>query len=168
MNIDAVRAELRYGRSRSLRRRRSIGFLAALGLADFAIISLYQMGVIRHLPDFPGKLFDSDKVNASRKAYAMGLPDGTTGAGLYALVLMLASARGSTSSGRHPIFDLLLGGVVAAGVVGASQYLYDMIRRQERVCPYCVTGAALNFAMVPLVAPELAGAARRLLSKHNR
>ena len=91
MHVDAIRRELRDGRSPSLRRRRWIGTLAALGLADFAIISLYQIGVIRHLPDIPGKVFDSDKVNASHKAYAMGLPDGTTGAALnFAMVPFVA------------------------------------------------------------------------------
>jgi uncharacterized membrane protein len=165
VDVDAIRAELRGGRSPSLQRRRWIGTLAALGLADFAIISLYQIGVIRHLPDPPGKLFHSDKVNASAKAYAMGLPDGTAGAGLYALILMLASAGGTRRTGRHPIFDLLLGGAVAAGVVGAFQYLYDMIRNQERACPYCITGAALNFGMLPFVVPELAESARGLLAK---
>ena len=107
-------------------------------------------------------MFDSDKVNASHKAYAMGLPDGTTGAALYALILMLASAGGSRRTGRHPIFELVLGGAVVAGVAGALQYLHDMIRHQERACPYCIAGAALNFAMVPFVAKEVAGAARAI------
>lgn len=168
MDVDAIRAELREGRSPSLTRRRWISALAAVGLADFAIISLYQTGVIRHLPDLPGKVFDSDKVNASHKAYAMGLPDGTTGAALYAIVLILASAGGSRRSGRHWVFDALLGGAIAAGAIGAAQYLYDMIRHQERACPYCITGAALNFAMLPLVAQELAAAARVALGAHRK
>jgi hypothetical protein len=75
--VEAIRRELREGHSPSLRRRRRIGFLAALGAVDFAVISLYQIGAIRHLPEPPGHLFDSDKVNASRKAYALGVPDGT-------------------------------------------------------------------------------------------
>lgn len=168
VDVDAILNELRNGRSPSLRRRRAIGTLAAIGLADFAIISLYQIGVIRHLPDPPGKIFASDKVNGSHKAYAMGLPDGTTGAGLYALLLMLASAGGSERSGRPPVFDLLLGGAVAAGAVGAAQYLYDMVRKQERACPYCIVGAVLDFAMVPFVVPEVRRSARALLQSSRR
>ncbi len=38
----AVRAELRDGRSPSLARRRVVGLLAAIGLVDFALITLYQ------------------------------------------------------------------------------------------------------------------------------
>ena len=163
MDVNAIRVELRHGHSPSLRRRRWIGALAAVGLADFAIISLYQFGVIRHLPDPPGKLFDSDKVNASHKAYAMGFPDGTAGAALHAFIMMLASAGGSRSTGRKPVLDLLLGGAVIAGAAAGAQYLFDMVRNQERACPYCIAGAAINFSMLPLVMPELTDAARAVL-----
>lgn len=63
-----------------MRRRRRLAALSVLGLLDFAVISLYQLGVIRSLPDPPGRLFDSNRVNASRHAFAMGLPDGPLGA----------------------------------------------------------------------------------------
>src|SRR4051812_19018972 len=107
MNTEAIRHELREGRSPRLRRRRRLGILSAIGAVDFAVISLYQLGAIRHLPDPPARIFDSDQVNASRTAYALGVPDGTLGLGLYALTLMLASAGGSEKSGRHPVFDVL-------------------------------------------------------------
>jgi uncharacterized membrane protein len=155
MDIEAIRHELRHGDSHSLRRRRRIAALAALGAVDFAIISLYQLGFIRHLPDPPGRIFDSDRVNSSRTAYALGVPDGPLGLGLYALTLILAGAGGTARSGRRRILDVLLGGAVAAGAVGASKYLWDMVRHQERACPYCLVGAAVNFAMVPLAIREL-------------
>jgi hypothetical protein len=75
----AIRDELRGGTSRDLDRRRRIATLAGFGAVDFAIISLYQLGVIRHLPDPPGRLFDSDKVNAAASAYRFGAPDGPLG-----------------------------------------------------------------------------------------
>lgn len=164
MDVDAIRGQLRHGTSRSLRRRRRIGLLAAIGAVDFAIISLYQMGVIRHLPDPPGGVFDSDKVNASRKAYATGIPDGTLGLALYGATMVLAAAGGTEKTGRHPILDVLLGGVVVAGAGGALQYLYDMARNKERACPYCLAGAAAHFAMLPLVLPEATASARKILS----
>ena len=49
--IDQMRSAWRDGDEPSLRRRRKIASLAVLGLVDFGIISLYQMGVIRSLPD---------------------------------------------------------------------------------------------------------------------
>lgn len=154
-DIQAIRDDLRDGRSPSLRRRRGISALAALGAVDFAIISLYQLGVIRHLPDPRWRVFDSDKVNASSKAYALGVPDGPLGLGLYALTLILAGAGGSRRTGRRRMFDILLGGAVAAGALGAAHYLYDMVWNQKRACPYCLVGAAVNFAMLPLAIREL-------------
>ncbi|MCO5168752.1 MAG: hypothetical protein M9894_20625 [Planctomycetes bacterium] len=160
--MDAIREALRNDRSTSMVRRRRIALLAALGLADFALISLYQTGVIRHLPDLPGRLFDSDQVNASHKAYAWGLPDGTTGAMLYALTLMLATAGGTRATGRPPFLSLVMGGVVGVGVVGALDYLRDMVFEQRRVCLYCVTGAALNLGMGAIAAREVGEALREL------
>lgn len=165
MDPDAIRNELRHGESDALRRRRGIVILAAVGAIDFAIISLYQLGAIRHLPDPPGRIFDSDKVNASRKAYALGVPDGPVGLVLYGLTIVLAGAGGGERSGRRPIFDLLLGGAVAAG--GALNYLYDMARRQARACPCCLVGAAAHFAMIPLALPNAVSAARSLLRRRR-
>ena len=165
MNPEAIRDELREGDSKSLRRRRAISALSAFGAIDFALISLYQVGVIRHLPDPPGRIFDSDKVNASEKAYALGVPDGPLGLGLYAFTMAVAAAGGSKKTGRHPLFDVLLGGAVAAGVGGALQYIYNMVRKQERACPYCLVGAAAHFAMLPLAAPLALEAARELIGR---
>lgn len=152
---DKMSWAMRNDDSESLARRRKMILLSAIGLIDFAIISLYQTGVIRHLPDFPGKNFDSDQVNASRKAFKMGLPDGTTGALMYSANLALASAGGTRETGRSRLFSIFLGGSAVVGAVGALDYLYDMTFRQKKICPYCVTGALVNLTLVPLALREL-------------
>jgi uncharacterized membrane protein len=154
INVDGMREQWRHGDEPSLRRRRRISALCAVGLADFAVITLYQLGVIRHLPDPPGRIFDSDKVNASRKAYATGVPDGSLGALLYAATLVLAAAGGTRRTGRPAVLGVALGGAAAAGAVGALDYLGDMIFKERRACPYCLVGAAINLALVPLAARE--------------
>ncbi len=73
---------------------RIISLLAVLGLVDFSIISLYQVGLIKHLPYPPGKIFDSDKANGSHHAYVWGVPDGPLAIGIYALSLILATIKG--------------------------------------------------------------------------
>ena len=153
--VDEIRDALRNNSTESLARRRKMGLLSAIGLIDFAVISLYQMGVIRHLPDFPAKVFDSDSVNASRKAYAMGLPDGTTGAIMYSVNLALLSAGGTRETGRPKWLSYIIGGSVIAGAVGALDYLYDMTFKQKKICPYCVTGALVNLSLVPLAIKEI-------------
>ncbi len=154
MDAEKIRKELRDGRSDELTRNRRIVALAAAGLVDFTIISLYQSGVLRRLPDLPGKIFDSNQVNAARKAYALGLPDGTTGAALFAVNMMLATAGGSRRSGRPAWMDLLLGASAVSGAGAAFQYLYDMVFKQSKACPYCIVGGLAHFGMVALMAPQ--------------
>lgn len=155
MNTRLVRNILRNGISKSLKRRRKIITLSAVGLIDFSIISLYQVGVIKKLPDLPGKIFDSNKVNASEDAYMMGVPDGPVSAGLYTLNMILAAYGGGEKAGRPMWSDILLSGVALANAGGAVYYLKNMITKQKKACPYCILGAGLNFAIVPYAFQEL-------------
>ena len=149
IDIDGMRRALREGDEPSLWRRRALATLSAVGMADFAIISLYQLGAIRRLPDLPGRWMDSNRVNASRKAYRLGVPDGPLGALFYAAVVSLTAVGGTRRTVRPRALEWLLGALVVAGVVSALDYLRDMIFEEKRACPYCLVGAALNVAMVP-------------------
>ena len=131
--------------------RRKIAATAALGLADFSLISLFQLGYIRHLPDLPGELFDTEKVNSSEEAVILGIPDGVVSLGAYAATIALATA-GSRSTKYSRLFDLALGGVVVGQAVGGAWYLFNMATVQKKVCIYCVAGALINFSSLgPLV-----------------
>jgi uncharacterized membrane protein len=149
-----VRAELQRGASPSLRRRRRIALLSSLALADAALVALRQMGAVRHLPDLPGRAFDSDAVTGSAAAYVLGAPDAAVACGAFALNLVAASAGGSRRSGRRPRWSWLLLAAVAAESAGAVAYLGDMIFREKRACPYCLVSMALTWAMLPLAAAE--------------
>lgn len=51
-------------------RRRAIIGLSMLGGSIGQLVTLYQTGIVSHLPDPPGqKLFDADRVDASNYAY---------------------------------------------------------------------------------------------------
>jgi uncharacterized membrane protein len=155
MNIAAVRNDLRTQHSRDLGTRRKLIALSALGLADFSIISLYQTGIIRHLPDIPHPLFDSDQVNGSEEAYRFGVPDGPISAVAYAATMLLAAAGGSKHTGRTSALDLALGATIAGNAAGAVFYLYKMIFEQRKICLYCVTGAVINIASLVLITPTV-------------
>lgn len=150
------------GASADLKRRRKIIALSAAGLLDFTIISLYQTGIIRKLPDIPAPIFDSNKVNASKEAYVLGLPDGPISAVAYAATMALAGAAGSGKAGRRPLFDVLAGGVIAGNAAGAAYYMYDMVSKQKKICLYCVTGAIINFASAIIIAPVVIKGLRKL------
>jgi|GEM_PF-457678 len=154
MDAKAIRRELRKGKSDSLDRRRRIALLSAIGAANMGVVSLFQLGVIRRLPDLPGEAFEANKVNASKSAYAAGIPDGPVGMGLYALNVILAAAKGSHRTGRSPVYDLLLAGAVVGGAIGTAAYLYKLVSRQKKASPYSLAGAGLNLAMLPLALQE--------------
>lgn len=139
--IDKIRKD----KSAATENRRNIAALAAAGLADFGLISLLQLGYFKMLPDPPGKMFNTVKVNTSKEAVMLGMPDGVISLGGYALTMLLAMA-GSRFKKRSRLLDLALGGVVLGQAAGAAQYLYKMALVQKRVCIYCVAGAAINFA----------------------
>jgi uncharacterized membrane protein len=152
----SVGKELTGGRGESLSARRRIAAIAAGLAADFALIGMRQYGVVRSLPDLPGRTFDSNAVITSPAAYPFGIPDSAivvTGLGG---IIALATARGSKRSGRAAWLDKLLAGAVAIGAAGATYYLYEM-GKQRRLCAYCLAGAAGFYAMVPALRHVLAG-----------
>ena len=134
--------------------RRQIAALSAAGLIDFTLISLYQLGIIDKLPDLPGKLFDSNSVNASNDAQVMGIPDGAVSLTLYAATILLA-AGALKQKKRGNVFDWLLAGLAIGQAAGGAYYLYNMATVQKKVCVYCVAGALINFATLSPLAKLL-------------
>ncbi|AHM62371.1 type I restriction-modification system endonuclease [Flammeovirgaceae bacterium 311] len=151
--------KIRKRSSSAAENRRSIGLLSAVGLLDFVPISLYQLGVIRHLPDLPGKIFDSDYVNASKEARIAGLPDGPVSLLMYAANMVLVGGALKEKKKRN-VFDYLIAGNALGQAAGGAYYLYIMAAKEKKICPYCVAGALINFAtLVPVY---------RLFSRKNK
>lgn len=164
MRTAAIRQELLNSTDEDLQRRRKVLILSALGMVDFAFISLYQSGAIKRLPELPVKVFDSNKVNAAPEAYLMGAPDGTISAWLYATNMVLATVGGTEASGRKLIHDVLLGSAIVANAAGAVWYMSDMTFKQKKVCPYCIAGAAINIASAVIIAPTVLKAIKKLFN----
>lgn len=142
--------QVRANRGSDDKHLRNIALLSSIGLADFIPISLYQLGVIRHLPDPPGSVFNSDKVNRSEEAQIAGIPDGVVSLLMYGATMVIT---GATLARVLPkgISRWLLGGLLFGQAAGGAYYLTNMVTVQKKICPYCVTGALINFAsLVPL------------------
>lgn len=123
--------ELREESNPDIKNRRKIAALSALGLADFSVISLFQLGYIKMMPDIPGEIFDTEKVNSSKEAVLMGLPDGVVSLGMYTATMLLATVS-SVNKKQSSWIDLLLGGIVLGQAAGAANYLYNMAFVQKR------------------------------------
>ena len=149
MNVEAIRKELISGQDPALRRRRTIATIAAGLAAELAVVGLAQYGVLRRVPDLPVRGFDSNAVIRSRAAYPFGIPDSTLAVAGCGAIIALATARGSARTGRSRWFDLALAAATTIGAAGAVYYL-DQMRRQRRLCAYCLATAAGFAAMLPL------------------
>ena len=149
-----LRRELQENQTRDLRLRRRIIGLSLLGMGAMAAVSLFQTGIIEHLPDPPLNSFDSDAVNSSNTAYALGAPDGTISLVSLAANIPLAAFGGADRAETMPIVPLIAAAkaTVEAGVAG--WYFYQMAAVEKKWCGYCIAGAAANWGIAALTLIE--------------
>lgn len=154
---EELRTGLQEDTSADMRRRRAIIGASMIGSIAMGVVSLLQMGVVKHLPDPPTRKphFDTDKVNSSDEAYGYGMPDGPLTLALHSLNLALAAAGPPDRAELRPFLPIaasLLSGAQAA--VAAKYLFYTMPRVDKAWCPYCVVDAATHFATFALTLPE--------------
>ena len=149
-----LRIELQEKQTKSLRRRRAIIGLSLLGMGAMTMVSLFQTGVIKHLPDPPIDGFDSDKVNSSETAYALGVPDGTLSLASLAANIPLAAFGGENRAEEQPIVPILAAGKAVVEALVAGWYFYQMVAVEKTLCGYCITGALANMGIAVLSLPE--------------
>src|SRR5690348_11740994 len=78
-----------------LRERRGIVGLSLLATAALSLIGLYQMGILKRLPEPKLPRFDAGQVNRSAEAYRwLETPDAFLGLGSYAATMTLAAMGG--------------------------------------------------------------------------
>ena len=153
--------ELRKGVSRDLARRRRIVALSLVASGSMAVITLYQVGLIKHLPEPPLPFMNADKVDASAEAYEkLSTPDAVLGLGSYAATMALAAMGGADRVRTMPWVPIALAGKVAVDVATAAKLSIDQWTKHRAFCFWCLLAAAATFATAPLVVPE-AIAARR-------
>lgn len=163
--IDALRRDLQENRSKNMKTRRRIIGLSLLGMGAMAAVSLFQTGVIRHLPDPPLEDFDSDKVNSSDTAYALGVPDGTLSLASLAANVPLAAFGGANRHETHPALPLAAAAKASVEALVAGWYFYQMPAKEKKWCGYCIAGALTNLGIAALSLPEAKEAWKNLYSK---
>ena len=156
--------QLRTGDSPDLGRRRAVLGLSMVGAAAGIVVSLYQTGVIRHLPDPPVGPFDSDRVDASDYAYKRAqTPDGLAMLVTYAVTALLAGAGGEDRARALPWLPLALAAKVAADVATNLTLAREEWATNGAFCVYCQTASLASLVSLPLVVPEARKALRHLL-----
>ena len=145
--------------SRELRRGSGLSLVSS---AAMAMVGMYQIGILRHIPEPPLPLLDADKVDASAEAYArFSVPDAFLGLGSYAATALLAAMGGRR---RPPLLPLALASKAAFDAAQAGKLSWDQWARHRAFCSWCLLAAAATFAALPLTLPE----SRRALSALGR
>ena len=158
--------DLRLHAGPDMRRRRWLVGLSLFGVAIGQVITLYQTGIIRRLPDPPADLFASERVNASDYAYKrLQVPDAVLMIGTYAATAALAAAGGRDRAERTPLLPVAL----------AAKTLFDVgtnlkLAREEwadnrALCVYCQTASLVSVVSAALALPEAARGLARLFGR---
>ena len=160
---EELSAQLRHGLGPYLARRRGVVGLSLAAAGSLGLIALYQVGIIKHLPDPPLPYFDADKVDASAEAYAyFATPDAVLGFANYGATMVLAAMGGEDRATRRPWLPLALTARVALDALGAGKLTVDQWTKHRAFCLWCLLAAGATFASVPLAVPEARAALRQL------
>jgi hypothetical protein len=160
--------ELRNGSDGDLARRRGVVCLSLVAVGSMGLITLYQMGIIKHLPEPPLPRLDADRVDASAEAYSrFATPDGALGLGSYAVTMGLAAMGGRDRARTMPWAPIALAAKVAFDTFQAGRLSVDQATKYKAFCFWCLLSAASTFATVPLVIPEARAAIRRLTARED-
>ena len=157
--------ELRFQTGPDLRRRRWVLGLSLLGTVAGQIVALFQMGLIRRLPDPPVGPFDSTRVNASDYAYSrLQTPDAALMLVNYGVTAALASAGGADRAERNPALPLALAAKTGWDAVSALRLGVEEWKENRALCAYCQAATLVSLASFVLALPE-AGRAWRALTR---
>lgn len=155
--------QLRQGQGGYLPARRQVVGLSLLAAATMGIVTLYQMGLVKHLPEPPLPGFDADQVDASAEAYArFAMPDGALGLASYAGTLLLAAMGDQNRHQTQPLIPLALAAKAAFDAVEAGRLTWDQWAKHRAFCFWCLVGAGATFLTLPLTLPEARAAWREL------
>lgn len=163
---EAVSDDLRRTASAELAGRRQVAALSLGSIAALGMVTAYQYGLIRHLPEPPLRVFDADRVDASGEAYELGkLPDGTLGIINASLTLALAGIGGAGRWRDRPWLPLALAAKVAADAAGSLFLTAEQMSKHRRLCAWCLAAAACSLVAVPAPLVEARPALRRVLGR---
>jgi len=166
MTPEELSQQLRHGSGAYMAQRRGIVSLSLMAVGSMGLITFYQMGVIKHLPEPPLPNLNADKVDASAEAYSrFSTPDGVLGIGNYAVTMGLAAMGGQERARTRPWIPLALAAKVGFDVSQAIRLFFDQKTKQKAFCSWCLLAAGTTVAIVPLTIPETWAAIREVIQR---
>ena len=160
--------DLRHGYGPFLKRRRNIIGLCFFSCAVLGTVALYQIGILKKLPEPKGKSFDTGKVNGSGQAYSMfATPDAFIGLASYAVTAGLAGMGSEDRSRTHPWITLGMGMKLIADAAMAGKLTADEFRKFHAFSLWSVFTALATWTALPLAFPETKAAFLQLKEGHD-
>ncbi len=160
---EAVSDALRRGDSAFLRRRRRVAGLSLAAMGSLGVVTAYQMGLLRKVPEPPVRFLDADRVDASGEAYQfLKTPDASLGLASAAVTLALAGMGSDRRADQQPLIPLALATKAILDAAFGLLLTLEQGTKHRRFCSWCLLAAATNVATVPQVLPEAAAAWRTL------
>jgi hypothetical protein len=160
--------QLRQTATPYLRERRGVIGLSLLASASLSLISLYQMGILKRLPEPKLPRVDSEQVNRSEEAYRwLETPDAFLGLGSYVATMTLAAMGGPNRAEKQPWIPLALAAKVGLDAALAGFQVLTQARNLHTYCSWCLLTSAATFASIPLVLPEAGAALKRVLGNKS-
>ena len=160
--------ELRHGLGKEMKRRRAVVALSLFSIGCMGLISLYQSGLIRHLPEpgIPG--MDGNKVDASEEAYShLQMGDAFIGMGSYAVTAGLAAMGDIKRQVRTPWMPLALAVKTLFDSVQAGILTYHQFTRHHAACFWCLLTTAATYSSAVIAMPEAQTAFRSIRQKNR-
>jgi len=154
---------LRHSREPGMRERRWISGLATFSGIVMSGIGLFQMGIIRRIPEPRPRWFDAERITGSAQAYSiLHTPDALLGAVSYAVTACLAGASGPDRARRAPWIPLAMEAKLAGDAALAAKMTAEQWSRHRAFCFWCVLSAGATLAAAALGLPETAAAMRAI------
>jgi uncharacterized membrane protein len=130
------------------------------------VVALYQYGLVKHVPDPPAGIFDSDRVDAAGEAYQHGrTPDTALALASYGVTLALIGMGSADRAREHPWIPLAQAAKVAFDAASAAFLTVEQVSKHHALCFWCLIGAGATVAALPPSVPEARAALRRLLDR---
>ncbi len=149
-----------------LTQRRGIAALSLVAIGALGFISLYQMGLIKHLPEPRLPKLDSDRVDGSAEAYKrFATPDGVLGINSYALTMALAAMGGKDRARQAPWIPLALAGKVGFDLTQVSRMVRVQWRKYKAFSFWSLLSGAATLATAGLAFGEVREALREVLRR---
>lgn len=146
-----------------LTQRRWVAGLGLTAMAALGPVALYQLGIIKTVPELPLPFLRADDVDATGAAYRLfGTPDSALGLASYAATVALAGMGPPDRADSQPWLALLMVAKVGLDAVSGGYLLAEQLTAHRKLCGWCTAASLLSFAAVPRVVPEARVAVRSL------